>query len=174
MTPDSLHRTAEPTEFQGISEIIEYASLQAYARLEVKMENMKKYSFLMHPEMIEEIEKALPFSYDDNKSSFVRSAVNFYIGYLMHKQSVDYVAPLISNEIKNQVESLQDCLSEMIFKLAVESAKQNCLLSTQYRINNEFDERLDYLCAQKVASMNGIIDFNSIISDNDLAKECYG
>ena len=69
---------------------------------------------------------------------------------------------------------MQDCLSEMIFKLAVESAKQNCLLSTQYRINNEFDERLDYLCAQKVASMNGIIDFNSIISDNDLAKECYG
>ena len=51
------------------------------------MENMKKYSFWMHPEMIEEIEKALPFSYDDNKSSFVRSAVNFYIGYLMHKQS---------------------------------------------------------------------------------------
>lgn len=31
------------------------------------MGNMKKYSFWMHPEMIEEIEKALPFSYDDNK-----------------------------------------------------------------------------------------------------------
>lgn len=138
------------------------------------MENMKKYSFWMHPEMIEEIEKALPFSYDDNKSSFVRSAVNFYIGYLMHKQSVDYVAPLISNEIKNQVESLQDCLSEMIFKLAVESAKQNCLLSTQYRIDSELDEKLDYLCSEKVASMNGIIDFNAIITDNDLAKACYG
>lgn len=138
------------------------------------MENMKKYSFWMHPEMIEDIEKALPFSYDDNKSSFVRSAVNFYIGYLMHKQSADYITPMISNEIKNQVESLQDCLSEMIFKLAVESAKQNCLLSTQYRIDNEFDERLEYLCAQKVASMNGIIDFNAIITDNDLAKECYG
>ena len=88
--------------------------------MEVFMENKKKYSFWMHPEMIEEIEKALPFSYDDNKSSFVRSAVNFYIGYLMHKQSVDYITPMISNEIKNQVESLQDCLSEMIFKLAVE------------------------------------------------------
>ena len=138
------------------------------------MENMKKYSFWMHPEMIEEIEKALPFSYDDNKSSFVRSAVNFYIGYLMHKQSVDYVAPLISNEIKNQVESLQDCLSEMIFKLAVESAKQNCLLITQYRIDSELDEKLEYLCVEKVASMNGIIDFNAIMTDNDLAKECYG
>lgn len=128
----------------------------------------------MHPEMIEEIEKVLPFSYDDNKSSFVRSAVNFYIGYLMHKQSVDYITPMISNEIKNQVESLQDCLSEMIFKLAVESAKQNLLLSTQYRIDSELSERLDNLCAEKVASINGIIDFNEIIANNDLAKECYG
>ena len=142
--------------------------------MEVKMENMKKYSFWMHPEMIEEIEKALPFSYDDNKGSFVRSAVNFYIGYLMHKQSVDYVAPLISNEIKNQVESLQDCLSEMIFKLAVESAKQNLLLGIQYKIDSELSARLDNLCAEKVAATNGIIDFDTIIANNDLAKECYG
>ncbi len=142
--------------------------------MEVFMENMEKYSFWMRPEMIEEIEKALPYSYDSNRSSFVRSAVNFYIGYLMHKQSADYITPMISNEIKNQVESLQDCLSEMIFKLAVESAKQNCLLSTQYRIDSELAERLDNLCAEKVASTNGIIDFNAIISDNDLAKECYG
>ncbi|MDE6751246.1 MAG: hypothetical protein K2J59_00545, partial [Eubacterium sp.] len=105
------------------------------------MENMKKYSFWMHPEMIEEIEKTLHFSYDDSKSSFVRSAVNFYIGYLLHKQNVDYIAPLISNEIKNQVDSLQDCLSEMIFKLAVESAKQNCILSCAYKIDDELSEK---------------------------------
>lgn len=142
--------------------------------MEVKMENKKKYSFWLHPEMMEEIEKALPFSYDDNKSSFVRSAVNFYIGYLMHKHSVDYIAPMISNEIKNQVESLQDCLSEMIFKLAVESAKQNLLLGTQYKIDSKLSERLDNLCAEKVAATNGIIDFDTIIANNDLAKECYG
>lgn len=142
--------------------------------MEVFMENMKKYSFWMHPEMIEEIEKALPFSYDDNKSSFVRSAVNFYIGYLMHKQSVDYITPMISNEIKNQVESLQDCLSEMIFKLAVESAKQNCLLSCAYKIDDELSQKLDNMCAEKVAETNGIIDFNTIIANNDWAKECYG
>ncbi len=63
---------------------------------------------------------------------------------------------------------------EMIFKLAVESAKQNLLLSTQYRIDNKLSERLDYLCAEKVASTNGIIDVNAIIIDNDLAKEYYG
>ena len=31
------------------------------------MEKMKKNSIWMQPEMIEEIEKALPFSYDENK-----------------------------------------------------------------------------------------------------------
>ncbi len=142
--------------------------------MEVKMENMQKYSFWMHPEMIEEIEKTLPFSYDDSKSSFVRSAVNFYIGYLLHKHSADYITPLISNEIKNQVDSLQDCLSEMIFKLAVESAKQNSILSCAYKIDDELSEKLDNTCAEKVASTNGIIDFNSIKYDNDLAKKCYG
>lgn len=138
------------------------------------MENMEKYSFWMRPEMIEEIEKALPYSYDSNRSSFVRSAVNFYIGYLMHKQSIDYIAPMISNEIKNQVESLQDCLSEMIFKLAVESAKQNCILSCAYKIDDELSQKLDSMCAEKVAETNGIIDFYTIISNNDLAKEIYG
>ena len=135
---------------------------------------MKKYSIWMQPEMIEEIEKALPFSYDDNKSSFVRSAVNFYIGYLMHKKSVDYIAPIISNEIKNQVDSLQDCLSEMIFKLAVESAKQNCILGLAYEIDSSLSEKLDTLCAEKVATTNGIIDFNSIKYDSALTKEFYG
>lgn len=138
------------------------------------MENMKKYSIWMYPEMIEEIEKALPFSYDDNKSSFIRSAVNFYIGYLLHKRSADYITPLISNEIKNQVDSLQDCLSEMIFKLAVESAKQNCILSYAYKIDDELSQQLDKICAQKVASTNGIIDFDSIKYDTALAKEFYG
>lgn len=138
------------------------------------MGNKEKYSFWMTLEMIEEIEKALPYSYDSNRSSFVRSSVNFYIGYLMHKQSADYITPLISSEIKNQVESLQDCLSEMIFKLAVESAKQNCLLSTQYRIDSDLNKRLDNLCAEKVAETNGIIDFHTIITDNDMVKELYG
>ena len=138
------------------------------------MENMKKYSIWMQPEMIEEIEKVLPFSYDDNKSSFVRSAVNFYIGYLMHKRSADYLTPLISSEIKNQVDSLQDCLSEMIFKLAVESAKQNCILGLAYNIDSSLLERLDKLCAEKVASTNGIIDFDAIKYDSTLAKEFYG
>ena len=72
------------------------------------------------------------------------------------------------------VSYLQDCLSEMIFKLAVESAKQNLLLSTQYRIDSELSARLDNLCAEKVAATNGIIDFDTIIANNDLAKECYG
>ena len=106
------------------------------------MRNKEKYSFWMTPEMIEEIDKALPYSYDSNRSSFVRSAVNFYIGYLMHKQSADYITPLISNEIKNQVESLQDCLSEMIFKLAVESAKQNFILSCAYKIDDELSDKI--------------------------------
>ena len=113
------------------------------------MGNKEKYSFWMTPEMIDEIDKTLPYSYDSNRSSFVRSAVNVYIGYLMQKRSVDYLAPMISNEIKNQVESLQDCLSEMIFKLAVESAKQNFILSCAYKIDDE-------------------------LYNNDLAKEFYG
>ena len=92
----------------------------------------------------------------------------------MHKKSVDYLAPLISSEIKNQVDSLQDCLSEMIFKLAVESAKQNCILSLAYDIDSSLLERLDKLCAKKVASTNGIIDFDAIKYDSDLAKKFNG
>jgi len=142
--------------------------------MEVFMGNKEKYSFWMTPEMIEEIDKALPYSYDSNRSSFVRSAVNFYIGYLMHKQSVDYISPMISNEIKNQVESLQDCLSEMIFKLAVESAKQNFILSCAYKIDDELSDKIQNICAEKVAETNGIIDFETIKYNNDLAKEIYG
>lgn len=61
MTPDNSHRTAEPTEFQEISELSRMRHDRRMREMEVFMENMKKYSFWMHPEMIEEIEKALPF-----------------------------------------------------------------------------------------------------------------
>ena len=83
-------------------------------------DNKKKYAFWMRPSMVETIESMLPEANADSKSEFVRMAVEFFVGYLRSKKTVNYMAPIIAGTIKSEIRSVEKNLSEMIFKLAVE------------------------------------------------------
>lgn len=43
-----------------------------------------------------------------------------------------------------------------------------------YKIDDELSQYLDNVCAEKVATTNGIIDFDAIKYDSDLTKEFNG
>ena len=121
-------------------------------------DNKKKYAFWMRPSMVETIESMLPEANADSKSEFVRMAVEFFVGYLRSKKTVNYMAPIIAGTIKSEIRSVEKNLSEMIFKLAVEQSMANNI--TAYC--NDFDmDEFDGLrrdCERIVAETNGIID----------------
>ena len=74
------------------------------------------------PEEIEKIEKAQEENGCPNRSEFVRDAVKFYIGYLNNNKNINFISPVISSVIKNEIDGAVRNISSMLFKLAVEES----------------------------------------------------
>lgn len=125
----------------------------------VMTENKKKYAYWMHPSLVEEMEEMLKDANADSKSEFVTQAVRFYIGYLRQGKNVDYLAPILSQSIKEEISGLETNLSRMLFKLAVEVGMTSHLHAVSMNVSEDTLEDLRNMCAKDVAQTNGIIEF---------------
>lgn len=156
-----LLRTAEPT-VRGFYEIF-YSEITWSCREEIKLaeSNAKKRRFplYMTAEQDTEINEFVDNGYAKSQNDFINKAIEFYIGYLRNEKNTDYIAPILSSILKSQMTDIERNLSEIIFKLAVEVAKQNHLLSLGLRIGEEDLVDLNDRCCRDVASNNGIIQF---------------
>lgn len=94
-----------------------------------------------------------------SKGEFVRQAIRFYISYLHQKKSMDFISPLLADAIKSEIESVEQNLSEMLFKIAVELG----ILSNITAFYNDCGENvisdLRESCSKVIAQNNGIINF---------------
>lgn len=107
----------------------------------------------------EEVKLFCDGGYAKSRNDFINRAIEFYIGYLRSDGNVDYVAPILASVIKSQMQSVERNVSEIIFKLAVEVAKQNHLTASRMNLSEEQLERLNDMCCRDVASNNGRVQF---------------
>ena len=122
-----------------------------------------KYAIYLYPSLVEEMETMMKDANADSKSEFVSNALRFYIGYLKQGKNVDYLAPIIAQAIKEEIRSTEKNISQILFKLAVESAMLAELQATQIRVNDEQMEQLRRICSRIVAENNGIITLEKAI-----------
>lgn len=94
-----------------------------------------------------------------SKGDFVRQAIRFYIAHLHQKKSLDFISPLLANTIKSEIESVENNMSEMLFKVAVELAILNNLNAVDCNCDMETLSALRNSCANVVAQENGILKF---------------
>ena len=94
-----------------------------------------------------------------SQSEFVSDAIRFYIGYLQQGKNVDYLAPIIAQTIKEEISHTEKNISQILFKLAVESAIVSQIQATQIRATPTQMENLRQMCSRVVAQNNGIISF---------------
>lgn len=83
------------------------------------------------------------------------------IGYLQNEKNIDYIAPILSSVIKSQMADIERNLSEIIFKLAVEVAKQNHIAVCRGELDENTLYRLNDLCCRDVASNNGRVQLEN-------------
>ena len=113
------------------------------------MEEYKKVTISLTQDQLEELDEIMLKEQGYSRSSLVREAVDYYLGYLAQKESVSYLSPIISQNIKLVLGRFEENLSEMLFKLAVEVSKSNILSARNYL--NDVSEQL-------VAEHNGVLD----------------
>ncbi len=122
-------------------------------------EKMEKTAIRFEPSLKAEILSMMEEANATSMADFVRQAAEFYIAYLRQKKSIDFLAPLLAQTIKNEIESVEKNISLMIYKLAVEQAISNKIIACYNRIDDETLRALRRMCSKDVAENNGIITF---------------
>ena len=126
-------------------------------------ETKSKYAIYLYPSQMEEIKSLMDQANAKSQSEFVSDAIRFYIGYLQQGKNVDYLAPIITQAIKEEIRSTEKNISQILFKLAVESAMISELQATQIRVSKEQMEQLRRMCSRIVAENNGIITLEKAV-----------
>ena len=126
-------------------------------------ETKSKYAIYLYPSQMEEIKNLMDQANAKSQSAFVSDAIRFYIGYLQQGKNVDYLAPIIAQTIKEEIRSTEKNISQILFKLAVESAMLSELQATQIRVTGEQMEQLRRMCSRIVAENNGIITLEKAV-----------
>ena len=122
-----------------------------------------KYAIYLYPSQMEEIKNLMDQANAKSQSEFVSNAIRFYIGYLQQGKNVDYLAPIIAQTIQEEIRSTEKNISQILFKLAVESAMLSELQATQIRVTGEQMEQLRRMCSRIVAENNGIITLEKAV-----------
>lgn len=122
------------------------------------MDNMKKYAFYMPKSLIDNVYNTINSLGKMSRAEFIREAVDFYISYLNSLKASDYLSPMLSRAIKSEIESVEKNVSEMIFKLAVQSAVANIFIASGLNLDTSNIDYLTKCAAKEIAKQNGIID----------------
>ena len=130
-------------------------------------ENKKKHAYWLEPSLDEEMGYMLPKANATSKSEFVRLAIKFYMAYLQQGKSLEFLSPLLAQAIKSEIEGVEQRISGMLFKVAVEQSKVSFLLADQYEKSDDYLEWLHDECANKVAETNGIISLEKAYDYQD-------
>ena len=122
------------------------------------MEEYKKRTISFTQDQLEKLEEIMEREQGYTRSSLVREAVDYYLGYLAQKESVSYLSPIISQNIKLVLGRFEENLSEMLFKLAVEVSKSNLLSARNNDLNDAALSYLNAVSEQIVAEHNVVLD----------------
>ena len=117
-------------------------------------ENKKKWAYWMTPSMVDEIQKMVDEDYAKSKSDFVCDAVDFYLNYLKTQESLDFISPLLATAVRNELSGFEKNVCEMLFKVAVENAKQSRMLAYLNDIYDDFFEEINDVSCEDVARNN--------------------
>ena len=122
------------------------------------MEEYKKVTISLTQDQLDKLDEIMEREQGYSRSSLVREAVDYYLGYLVQKESVSYLSPLISQNIKLVLGRFEENLSEMLFKLAVEVSKSNILSARNSDLNDCALNYLNDVSEQLVAEHNGVLE----------------
>lgn len=138
-----------------------YVVLKKEIKMTEKSNKKRRFPVYITPEQDAEINEFVDNGYAKSENDFINKAISFYIGYLRNGKNIDYIAPILSTVLKSQMVDIEKNITEIIFKLAVEVAKQNHFFGMWLDIDEEDLENLNDMCCRDVASNNGRVRFEN-------------
>ena len=123
--------------------------------------NKMRSGFYLEKELLDECDRFLEESNSRSRNEFVRKAIEFYLGHLKAQDNIEYLAPAIKKLVTSAVSALEEKISRLLFKIAVELGKISNMLAAANEVDDETLRELHIMCIDEVRKINGIITYDS-------------
>ena len=123
----------------------------------------EKITFWVSPEAKKLIEDHYQTDNCRSRTEFIEKAIRVYAGYLNTQHAESYLPRILADVLEGKLTSLGDRMGSLLFKLAVEQAIADNILSYYTDINEGTLKQLRNKCAQDVMRTNGKISFEDAL-----------
>lgn len=98
-----------------------------------------------------------------SQNEFIESAIRFYAAYLAARDSAEFLTPVLAAAVCGRLDSSDDRISSLLFKLAVEVSMMTHVLASGLEITDEELRRLRGRCVEEVKRTKGRITFDDAV-----------
>ena len=119
----------------------------------------EKIKFLMRidPDTDRKIKSAMPLANCRSQNEFVEKALWFYCDYISSQDAFAVLPPMLVSALRTTVQSTEDHICRLLFKLAVEVDMMMNVLAAGMEIPEEQMEALRPQCVRNVKRTHGMI-----------------
>ena len=133
----------------------------------VNFSEKAKYTLYIDPAVLKRVDDLYKQDGCKSKSEFIEKAVSFYCGYLTAENYRDYLPKVILSTVQGTLDSFENRLSTLIFKMAVELSVLNRVTAATVDVEELNLTRLRGRCVDDVKRINGCISFDQAVKDED-------
>ena len=128
-----------------------------------KPKGKHKFALWLHPETLAKVEKQYRDDDCRSRSEFIEKAILFYAGYLAADNCRDYIPNVIVSTVKGSLDSLENRMANLLFKMAVEESMMMRLLAMDESLTFSELEPLRKWAIQTVRNTDGGLNFDDIL-----------
>ena len=126
----------------------------------------EKVKFLMRidPATDRKVKTAIPLANCRSQNEFVEKALQFYCDYVLSQDCFSVLPPMLVAAIRATVQTSENHICRLMFKLAVEIAIVQNLIAATQDIDPVSLERLRGECVKEVKRLNGGFSFEDALT----------
>lgn len=131
----------------------------------VNFSEKAKYTLYIDPAVLKRVDDLYKQDGCKSKSEFIEKAVSFYCGYLTAENYRDYLPKVILSTVQGTLDSFENRMATLIFKMAVELSVLNRVTAATVDVEELNLTRLRGRCVEDVKRINGCISFDQAVKD---------
>jgi len=125
-------------------------------------ENKKKFPLWIYPETRKLVTDWYKKDNCQSQSEFIEKAIKFYCGYIAAENGVRFLPAAITSAMTGMVDSLENRMARLIFKLAVEMSMMMNILAANADVDENTLRRLRGKCVNDVKKSVGSVTFEDV------------
>lgn len=123
----------------------------------------KKFALWIHQSTLDKAARLYKLDNCRSKSEFIEKAVLFYAGYVSAEDCREYFPEAIVSTVQGSINTLENRMSSLLFKLAVEIAMTMHVAAANFHIDEDTLSRLRGKCVNEVKRINGRLNFDEAV-----------